>query len=171
MISLLWQATLTIEDNGPGLITGTLSGGGDTLNVRGAVELGCTAKTIQMRATGISGTPTDGWIYDYSGALTYHWPEGDAQRPAIVGTVTRTLPHAPNRRAGESYSFVAVNQDIPISAYKLPDPVVAHFAEKVHRLHTMQCGMAFERLGMTSAPETKLNSKLSIGGLKVGASL
>jgi len=132
---LLWQATLMLGDSGPGLVEGRLSSGEYALNVRGAVGLGGTTKTIQMRATGIDGSATDGWIYDYSGSLTYHWPEGDGQRPAIVGTVTRIVPHAPKRPAGASYSFVAVNQDIPPKQYELPAPVVTHFADKVHRLH------------------------------------
>jgi hypothetical protein len=132
---MLWQATLTLEDSGPSLIKGKLSSGAYALDVRGAVGLGTATLTIEMRATGIEGSPTAGWVYDYSGYLTYHWPEGDGQRPAIVGTVTRTVPHSPNRPAGASYSFVAVNQDIPPEAYKLPEPIVMHFADKVHRLH------------------------------------
>jgi hypothetical protein len=132
---LLWQATLTLEDSGPSLITGRLSSGDYALSVRGSVCLDGTTKTIQMRASGIPGTPTDGWIYDYSGCLTHRWPDGDSQRPAIAGTVTRTVPHSPNRPAGLSYSFVAVNQDIPAKPYELPASVVAHFADKLHRLH------------------------------------
>lgn len=131
---LLWQANLTLEDSGPQLVKGQLINGDYALDVTGAVELSGPNQAIQMRATGIAGSATAGWIYDYQGSLAYHWPEGDAQRPAIVGTVVRSAPHAPQRPAGASYSFVAVNQDIPAAPYALPAPVVAHFADKVHRL-------------------------------------
>ncbi len=132
---LLWQAVLMLQDGGPNLIKGRISSGDYALDVSGAFGFATDMPTIQMRATGIAGSATDGWVYDYVGSLAYHWPKGDAQRPAIVGTVTRAVPHAPNRPAGASYSFVAVNQDIPSQPYKLPAKVVAHFADKVHRLH------------------------------------
>ena len=132
---LLWEATLTIVGDGPDLITGSLSAGGYTLNLQGAVDHSQIEPRIRMRATGVKGTPTDGWIYDYSGSLSYHWPEGDQQRPAIVGTVIRTVPHAPSRPAGASYSFVAVSQEKPQDVYRLPAEVTAHFADRVHRLH------------------------------------
>jgi hypothetical protein len=132
---LLWQATLILTEDGPNLVKGRLSSGNYALDIRGAVSIESDEKSIFMRATGIEGSPTAGWIYDYSGFLAPNWPEGDHQRPAIVGTVTRTVPHAPNRSAGSSYSFVAVSQDFPAAPYELPKEVVAHFADKVHRLH------------------------------------
>jgi hypothetical protein len=35
---LLWEAVLTVVDDGPDLVSGTLSAGGYTLNVHGAVD-------------------------------------------------------------------------------------------------------------------------------------
>ncbi|KAA6459573.1 hypothetical protein DYQ86_15745 [Acidobacteria bacterium AB60] len=132
---LLWEANLSIGPDGPDLISGVLSSNGYTLEVRGAVDLSQDEPRIQMRATGIDRTATAGWIYDYSGYLTSRWPEGDRQVPAIVGTVIRTVPHAPNRPAGASYSFVAVSKEASSAVYQLPAPVTAHFADRVHRLH------------------------------------
>jgi len=132
---LLWQANLTLSEDGPQLLTGKLSSGDYVLDIRGAVQLSGPKQTIQMRASGRDGTATAGWIYDYIGSLTYNWPDGDEQRPTIAGTVIRTAPHAPSRPAGATYSFVAVNQDSPAPLYALPAPVVSHFADKVHRLH------------------------------------
>src|SRR5262249_29292118 len=85
------------------------------LNVSGTAER-CEPPTIQFRATGAEGTPTDGWIYDYIGYLTPWWPEGIGQRPAIVGTVIRTAAHKVlggelMRPAGETLSFIAVSRD------------------------------------------------------------
>ena len=132
----LWQATLTIEDDGRFLVKGRLEGDGDVLDVHGSVSMECDPPAIRLRAVGVPGNaPTKGWIYDYVGTLTYTWPDGDGQRPSIVGTVIRTVPHATNRQAALSYSFIAVNQQVPPSGYRLPDTVVKHFADRMHRLH------------------------------------
>src|SRR5689334_10649281 len=98
----LWQAVLTLEADGPDMIRGRLGAGGYDLEVRGSTSFDNGTATIKLRATGLTGTPTEGWIYDYTGILAPAWPEGDAQRPAIVGTVIRTLPHAPDRQAGQT---------------------------------------------------------------------
>lgn len=132
----LWQATLTLKDDGRFLVKGWLEGGEDVLDVNGSISMECDPPEIRLRAVDAAGSALKaGWIYDYVGTLTYEWPDGDGQRPAIVGTVIRTVPHAPNRQAGLSYSFVAVNQQVPPSAYQLPDSVVKHFADRMHRLH------------------------------------
>ena len=58
------------------------------------------------------------WIYDYQGYLIPHWPNGVDERPAIVGSVIRTIPHSgsappgggppPINPAGVVASFYAV---------------------------------------------------------------
>jgi hypothetical protein len=144
---LLWQAVLTIEDDSPSLVKGKLSSGGYALEIRGSVRSIESTFEIKMRATGILGSATAGWIYDYSGYLAYRWPQGDGQRPAIVGTVTRTVPHAPNRPAGAAYSFVAVSQDIPPVPYQLP----SWRTSPTNCIgSTMLFGMAFAKLGTIS---------------------
>lgn len=111
-------ADLVLETNGGGEITGKLimhNGFSIYLDVSGTAEP-CEPLTIHFRGTGANGTPTDGWIYDYIGYLAPSWPEGVEQRPAIVGTVIRTVAHkVPGGEgwspAGVVLSFIAVLRD------------------------------------------------------------
>jgi len=65
-----------------------------------------------IRMQGVGGSPaTQGWIYNYEGFLVPAWPDGVDQRPAIVGSVIRTVRHGPDKPAGVVASFVAVKQD------------------------------------------------------------
>lgn len=64
---------------------------------------------VRWRGEGIPGTLTDGWIYDYEGALTQRWPEGIDQAHVIVGTVIRTVRHG-DAPAGYVGSFYMVRQ-------------------------------------------------------------
>jgi hypothetical protein len=98
-------------------MSGQLSPGDLRLIVSGTAQPG-DPPTIRFRATGVEGTPTAGWIYDYVGYLTPAWPKGVGQRPAIVGTVIRTVPHKAVsgdavRPAGVTASFIAVSRDHP----------------------------------------------------------
>lgn len=130
------EAELTlVEAETPDLLTGRLSFGQDYLEMIAFVTEESGRQAIRMRATGVKGTPTEGWTYDYAGHLAASWEHGDNQRPAIVGTVIRTAPHDPNRVAGLSASFIAVSRNIPPLAYSLPTPVIEHFANRLHRLH------------------------------------
>lgn len=131
----LWQADLTLESDGPGLVKGRIESGGYALEIQGSVSMDNGIHSIKLRAVGVGGSNTAGWIYDYAGVLASNWPDGDGQRPALVGTVIRTVPHQSNRPAGASYSFVAVNKTLPHTPYQLPENVVAHFADRMHRLH------------------------------------
>ncbi len=131
----LWQAALTLEADGPGLVKGRIGSGGYDLEVRGSASTKNGVPSLELRAVGIPGTPTAGWVYDYAGVLAHPWPDADQQRPVIVGTVIRTVPHSPDRPAGLTYSFVAVNKTTPAPKYQLPRRVSAHFADRVHRLH------------------------------------
>jgi hypothetical protein len=136
----LMQGVLTLAPAGPGILTGQLewkTGPGENdkehLEVRGHVEAG-DPPSVRLRARGVQDRPTEGWIYDYVGYLAPSWPDADGQRPAIIGTVTRTVYHEERRLAGQSFSFVAVSTAQPVS-YQLPENVIAHFAHRLHRLH------------------------------------
>ncbi len=131
----LWQAQLILIEDGPGLVKGSIASGDYELQIRGAVWMEESDKNVRLRAEGLKGTNTDGWVYDYVGVLAEKWPDGDAQRPAIVGTVMRTMPHPPDRQANQTYSFVAVNTAPVVSTYELPGNVINHFADRLHRLH------------------------------------
>ena len=91
------------------------------LAIIGAVQ-GSHPEQVRWRAVGAKGTAFDGWIYDYCGVVAPNWPSGIGQRTAIIGTVTRTVPHG-NAPAGTVFSFIAVRRDfveardiIPLSA-------------------------------------------------------
>jgi hypothetical protein len=141
------QAKLTLWEEGPDQLSGYLEFGDDYLTMSGTVQ-DTDPPTVRLRATGVEGTVTAGWIYDYIGYLAPSWPfpalEGDSQRPAIIGTLTRTVRHEPDRPAGYSGSFVAVyvgplwhSATAPpaLTPYELPETVIAHFADRLHRLH------------------------------------
>lgn len=132
----LAQAELKLEEDGSDWLTGRLSFGEAFLVMTGTSSLTERRWRLRMRGVGVDGTPTAGWIYDYIGELAADWPEGDAQRPAMIGTVIRTVFHEPVRLAGQSYSFVAVRRppETP-GAQPLPEAVRAHFADREHRLH------------------------------------
>lgn len=131
----LWQADLTLEADGSDLVKGQIGSGGYDLDIHGSISTDNGIPSIKFRAVGVSGTQTSGWVYDYVGVLSPIWPDGDQQRPAIVGAVIRSVPHSPNRQAGLTYSFVAVNKTTPAAVYQLPQSVTANFADRVHRLH------------------------------------
>lgn len=101
-------------DIGRSKVSGRLSIGEDYLTVSGTAKSG-DPPTIRFRSTGVEGTFTAGWIYDYFGYLTPLWPKGVGQRRAIVGTVLRTVPHLGSdgevRPAGFTLSFIAASRD------------------------------------------------------------
>jgi hypothetical protein len=82
-------------------------------------------ETTMLRLTGTSSTGTpfavrfqgigegpdaEGWVYDYVGYLVPAWPNGVDQRPALVGSVVRTVAHDGNP-AGVVASWIAVKRD------------------------------------------------------------
>ncbi len=129
------EAELTLSDNGPGLLQGRLKFGQLGLRIMGNYWRSDGQYNLRMTGSGEDGTDTEGWIYDYIGYLNPTWPLGDGQRPTIVGTLMRTVPHRPDRKAGITVSFIAVNIELPPEPYRLPDLVVKHFAARPHRLH------------------------------------
>jgi hypothetical protein len=66
-------------------------------------------ETPRFQGSGDIGGET--WVYDYVGYLVPIWPNGVEQRPAIVGSVIRTVPHSSGQaKAGYVASFIAVKQ-------------------------------------------------------------
>jgi hypothetical protein len=64
---------------------------------------------IEMKAFGVEGEETAGWLYEYRGYLVPNWYNGVDQATAIVGTVIRVVPHGTGT-AGVVASFVAVKK-------------------------------------------------------------
>lgn len=97
-------------------LTGTIGQkgkGGWQLDLRGSLAYG-TPMQIRMQGKGTVGGAE--WIYDYIGWLVPPWPNADPklERPAIVGSVIRTIPHPSNGKiapAGFVASFYAVRVD------------------------------------------------------------
>ena len=107
------RGTIRIEEAEPQLLKGTIGGPGWSLTLHGSRAYG---SPMQVRFQGKGLVSGEEWIYDYIGWLVPAWPNSTAslQRPAIVGSVVRTVPHSSNggtAPAGVTASFYAVRQD------------------------------------------------------------
>jgi hypothetical protein len=104
------RATLLIAKAPFGVLRGRLSFDDDFLTLKGAITYG---NPFAARFEGKGATKgTAGWVYDYQGYLAPMWPDGDAQRPAIIGTVIRTVAHSDGKaKAGVVAAFIAVKRD------------------------------------------------------------
>ena len=89
------EATFTFEISGTDL-KGIIDWGSGGLDLKGTVS-SASPPTVQIIGTGRPGTETEGWRYDYDGALAHEWPNAVKQVPAVVGTVIRVNAHGPGR--------------------------------------------------------------------------
>jgi hypothetical protein len=106
------RGTIEIQSGPVDLLTGSIGGPGWSLALHGSRAYG---SPMQVRFQGKGIVSGAEWIYDYIGWLVPVWPNSDSakQRPAIVGSVTRTIPHPSNggtAPAGVVASFYAVRQ-------------------------------------------------------------
>ena len=106
------EGTIQInDDDAPELLTGTIGGQGWSLSLHGSRSYGAPS---QVRFQGKGTVGGELWIYDYIGWLVPVWPNStqQMQRAAIVGSVTRTIPHSSSSGgtapAGVVASFYAV---------------------------------------------------------------
>jgi hypothetical protein len=103
--------TIVIEEAAEELLTGTIGGEGWSLALHGSRAYG---SPMQVRFQGKGAVGGEEWIYDYIGWLVPVWPNSTdtLQRPAIVGSVVRTIPHSDGTGgtspAGVVASFYAV---------------------------------------------------------------
>ena len=109
------RGNLVIEEAAPEVLTGTIGGPGWSLALHGSRAYG---SPMQVRFQGRGLVSGEEWVYDYIGWLIPVWPNSDAtlQRPALVGSVTRTVPHSSGSDGGTApagvvASFYAVRQD------------------------------------------------------------
>lgn len=107
------RGTIEIYEDALQVLSGVIGGPGWSLQLKGSREYG-TPMRVRFQGVGVVGG--EQWIYDYEGYLVSHWPNGVQQRPAIVGSVIRTIPHsggAPNTvaPAGVVASFYAVKAE------------------------------------------------------------
>lgn len=84
------------------------------LDIAGEIQNGAAnaATSLNFIGKGRTGTPTEGWQYDYQAFLSPTWPEATNQIPAFTGTVVRALPHN-GEPAGVTASFI-LNAVIPV---------------------------------------------------------
>jgi hypothetical protein len=107
----LGSGTIDIQEVSSTVLGGTIGGDGWLLNLHGSFGYG---SPMQVRFQGKGLVGGEEWIYDYIGWLVPTWPNSDStlQRNAIVGSVTRTIPHSSSSGgvspAGVVGSFFAV---------------------------------------------------------------
>jgi hypothetical protein len=104
------EGQLDIHGHDGRIFTASLDfGGGAGMDLFGTLyqSAGISPEVVVITGTGREGTLTAKWVYQYEGYLVPRWAEGVDQRPAIVGTVIRTIPHD-GGRAGLVASFIAV---------------------------------------------------------------
>lgn len=105
------RGTIVIEEAPEQVLRGTIGGPGWSLNLYGSRGYG---SPMQVRFQGKGLVSGEEWIYDYIGWLVPVWPNSNdtLQRPAIVGSVVRTIPHSSGSGgvapAGVVASFYAV---------------------------------------------------------------
>ena len=108
------RGTIVIEDAPEELLRGTIGGPGWSLALHGSRAYGSPMQ-VRFQGKGLVGGVE--WVYDYIGWLVPVWPNSDdrLQRPAIVGSVVRTVPHSGSKKgsinpAGVVASFYAVRE-------------------------------------------------------------
>jgi hypothetical protein len=85
--------TIVIEEAAEEVLKGTIGGEGWSLNLYGSRDYGTP---MQVRFQGKGLVSGEEWIYDYIGWLVPVWPNSNPtlQRPAMVGSIVRTIPHS-----------------------------------------------------------------------------
>ena len=100
--------TLVLDKPESGHLSGSLGGEGWNFNLVGEYAYG---NPFALGFQGSGDIDGETWVYDYVGYLVPIWPNGVDQRPAIVGSIVRTLPHSNGQaKAGYVASFIAVKQ-------------------------------------------------------------
>jgi hypothetical protein len=112
---------LVIQASAFGVFRGRLSFDKDGLALKGTISFG---NPFEVRFQGVGDTEgTKAWVYDYLGFLSPAWPNGVDERPAIIGTIIRTVPHSEGKaKAGVVASWIAVKQDTSKSKGVAPLP-------------------------------------------------
>jgi hypothetical protein len=109
------RATIRIDEAPCGVFKGLIFGPGWSLELNGSINYG---DPFSVRFQGKGVVDGEEWIYDYVGYVIRPWPNGVEQRPAMVGSIVRTIPHtgaSPGtvNPAGVVASWIAVRQDDP----------------------------------------------------------
>ena len=104
--------TMVLSEAPFNVLKGTIGGDGWSLALSGSRTYG---NPMQVRFQGSGMVNGEQWIYDYEAYLCPVWPNGVQQRPALVGTIVRTVPHKNSsggiNPAGVVASWIAVRRD------------------------------------------------------------
>jgi hypothetical protein len=107
------HGTIEIADGPLNELTGTIGGTGWSLGLTGGRSYG---NPMEARFQGKGMLNGAEWIYYYVGYLVPLWPNGIDQRPALVGTIVRAIPHPsgdpnhPIAPAGVVAQWIAIKQ-------------------------------------------------------------
>jgi hypothetical protein len=107
------RGNIRIDDAPFGVFAGLIFGPGWQLQLSGSINYG-DPFSVRFQGRGVVGG--EEWIYDYQGYVIRPWPNGVNHRPAIVGSIVRTVPHSGATKgsvspAGVVASWIAVRQD------------------------------------------------------------
>ena len=61
------------------------------LTIAGEISKEGGATSLKWRGTGVAGSPTAGWIYDYQAYLSPKWKKATDKTPILVGSVLRVV--------------------------------------------------------------------------------
>lgn len=107
------RGNIQIDEAPAGVLVGKIYDTGWALALNGSINGGYPG-VVRFQGRGVvSG---EEWIYDYLGFVVPPWPNGVDQRPAMVGSIVRTIPHSGGgpgtvAPAGVVCSWIAVRQD------------------------------------------------------------
>lgn len=109
------RGNIRIDEAPAGVLVGKIYDTGWSLDLNGSINGGYPG-VVRFQGKGVVGG--EEWIYDYLGFVVPPWPNGVNQRPAMTGSIVRTIPHsggAPKTvaPAGVVCSWIAVRQDNP----------------------------------------------------------
>jgi len=100
------RAHLDIQVTPVGELSGRIFDTGWELALSGSISYGAPF-SVRFQGRGI--VAGEEWIYDYIGYLSPAWPNGIEQRPALSGSIVRTVPHSQGKApAGVVCSWYAV---------------------------------------------------------------
>jgi hypothetical protein len=90
------RGNITVVAAPMGVFAGRIFGEGWGLDLNGSIGYG-TPWSVRFQGKGVVGGAQ--WVYDYIGYVIPAWPSGVDQRPAMTGSIVRTIPH-PGSGAG-----------------------------------------------------------------------
>lgn len=83
---------------------------GSNLVLTLAGEITADNPPLKWRGTGVAGSPTAGWIYDYQAYFAPTWKKATDKTPVLIGSVLRVVAHG-GAPAGVTGTFYMVKQN------------------------------------------------------------